>query len=77
MPVTGPEGARDLDRYAEDSLQSGLAVAQGNLYFSAVEVGGEGQRGRGRKLGLGAWLAIGWLAPPWKRPARATWRARY
>ena len=61
MPVTGPEGARDLDRYAEDSLQSGLAVAQGNLYFSAVEVGGEGQRRRGRKLGLGAWLAIGWL----------------
>lgn len=60
LPVTGPEGSHDLDRYAEDSLQSGLAVAQGSLYFSAVEVGGEGRK-RGRKLGLGAWLAIGWL----------------
>lgn len=61
VPVPGPEGSRDLDRYAEDSLESGLAVAQGSLYFSAVEVGGEG-RHRGKKLGLGAWLAIGWLA---------------
>lgn len=62
LPVTGPEGHRDLDRYAEDSLESGLAVAQANLYISAVEIGGEGGRRRGRGLGLGAWLAIGWLA---------------
>jgi len=61
MPVVGPEGHRDLDRYAEDSLQSGLAVAQGSLFFSAVEVGGEGSRHKGKGLGLGAWLAIGWL----------------
>lgn len=61
LPELGPPGARDLDRYAEDSLESGLAVAQGSLYLSAVEVGGEGRR-RGRKLGVGAWLAIGWLA---------------
>lgn len=61
MPVVGPEGHRDLDRYAEDSLQSGLAVAQGSLVFSAVEVGGEGARHKGKGLGIGAWLAIGWL----------------
>ena len=63
LPVIGPEGHHDLDRYAEDSLPggSGLAVAQGNLYFSAVEVGGEGAKHRGKGLGLGAWLAIGWL----------------
>ena len=61
MLVVGPEGHRDLDRYAEDSLQSGLAVAQGSLFFSAVEVGGEGSRHKGKGLGLGAWLAIGWL----------------
>ena len=59
---SGPPGAhRDLDRYAEDSLESGLAVAEGSLYLSAVEVGDEG-RHRGRHLGFGAWLAIGWLA---------------
>lgn len=61
LPVTGPEGHRDLDRYAEDSLESGLAVAQGSLYLSAVEVGGEGAKHRGKGLGFGAWLAIGWL----------------
>ena len=61
IPDLEPEGHRDLDRYAEDSLDSGLAVAQGNLYVSAVEVGGEGGRRRGRGLGIGAWLAIGWL----------------
>ena len=62
LPVVGPEGHYDLDRYAEDSLQSGLAVAQTQLYVSAVEVGGEGRRHRGKGLGFGAWLAIGWLA---------------
>ncbi len=62
MPVVGPAGHRDLDRYAEDSLESGLAVAQGSLVFSAVEVGGEGARHKGKGLGIGAWLAIGWLA---------------
>lgn len=60
FPAAEPEGSHDLDRYAEDTLESGLAVAQGSLYLSAVEVGGEG-RPRGRGLGLGAWLAIGWL----------------
>ncbi|MFM8302769.1 MAG: ABC transporter permease [Actinomycetota bacterium] len=60
-PVTGPAGSHDLDRYAEDSLESGLAVAEGNLYLSAVGVGGEGSRRRGKSLGVGAWLAIGWL----------------
>jgi peptide/nickel transport system permease protein len=49
----------DLERFAEDSLGPGLAVAEGSLYFSAVEAGAEGGRGR---LRLGAWLAIGWLA---------------
>lgn len=62
IPVVGPEGHYDLDRYAEDSLQSGLAVAQTQIYVSAVEVGGEGARRRGKGLGFGAWLAIGWLA---------------
>jgi len=61
MPGAGPGGHRDLDRYAEDSLESGLAVAQTELYASAVDIGGEGRR-RGRGLGLGAWLAIGWIA---------------
>lgn len=62
LPIGGPEGHRDLDRYAEDSLDSGLAVAQGNLYVSAVEVGGEGGARRGARLSVGAWIAIGWLA---------------
>lgn len=64
LPVTGPAGNRDLERYAEGSLDegAGLAVAQGNLYMSAVEAGGEGSRRRGPGLGLGAWLALGWLA---------------
>lgn len=61
-PDVEPEGHYDLDRYAEDSLQSGLAVAQTQIYVSAVEVGGEGARRRGKGLGFGAWLAIGWLA---------------
>ena len=51
----------DLERFADDSVSgAGLAVAQGSLYFSAVEAGGEGRR-RGKRLGVGAWLAIGWM----------------
>jgi len=61
VPVAGPEGHRDLERYAEDSLDSGLAVGERQIYVSAVAVGDEGRR-RGAGLGFGAWLAIGWLA---------------
>jgi peptide/nickel transport system permease protein len=61
FPDTEPEtSGSDLERFAEDSVGPGLAVAQGSLYFSAVEAGGEGRR-RGKKLGIGAWLAIGWM----------------
>lgn len=70
MPVQPPDGdfpetepltsGSDLERFADDSIGPGLAVAQGSLYFSAVSAGGEGQ-GKGKKLGVGAWLAIGWL----------------
>ncbi len=62
VPPVGGDGNRDLDRYAEGSLEPGLVVAQANLYVSAVESGGEGRRRVGRGLGVGAWLAIGWLA---------------
>jgi peptide/nickel transport system permease protein len=61
LPDTGPyTSGSDLERFADDSVGPGLAVAQGSLYFSAVEAGTEPRR-RG-KLGIGAWLAIGWLA---------------
>ena len=61
FPETEPQtSGSDLERFAEDSVGPGLAVAQGSLYFSAVEAGGEGRR-QAKKLGLGAWLAIGWL----------------
>jgi peptide/nickel transport system permease protein len=62
FPNTEPRtSGSDLERFAEDSVGSaGLAVAQGSLYFSAVEAGSEGRR-RGKKLGVGAWLAIGWM----------------
>ncbi|MFO1536769.1 MAG: hypothetical protein ACKOVH_02935, partial [Actinomycetota bacterium] len=62
VPPVGADGNRDLDRYAKGSLEPGLVVAQANLYVSAVESGGEGTRRVGRGLGIGAWLAIGWLA---------------
>ena len=57
FPETEPRtSGSDLERFAEDSVSSsGLAVAQGSLYFSAVEAGGEGRR-RGKKLGVGAWF---------------------
>jgi len=62
VPTVGPDGSRDLDRYAEGSLEPGLAVAQANLYVTAVESGEEGRRRRkGHGPGVGAWLAIGWL----------------
>ena len=61
FPDTKPRSSgSDLERFAEDSLGPGLAVAQGSLYFSAVEAGSEGRR-RGKKLGVGAWIAIGWM----------------
>ena len=61
FPDTEPyTSGSDLERFADDSVGPGLAVAQGSLYFSAVEAGTEPRR-RG-KLGIGAWLAIGWLA---------------
>jgi peptide/nickel transport system permease protein len=60
-PDTEPyTSGSELERYADDSVGPGLAVAQGSLYFSAVGAGTEPRR-RG-KLGIGAWLAIGWLA---------------
>jgi peptide/nickel transport system permease protein len=60
FPETEPlTSGSDLERFADDSVGPGLAVAQGSLYFSAVGAGGEGRAGK--KLGLGAWLAIGWL----------------
>ena len=62
FPTTEPRtSGSDLERFAEDSVGGpGLAVAQGSLYFSAVEAGSEGRR-KGKKLGVGAWLAIGWM----------------
>ena len=61
FPETEPlTSGSDLERFADDSVGPGLAVAQGSLYFSAVSAGAEGQV-KGKKLGLGAWLAIGWL----------------
>jgi len=62
FPDTEPyTSGSDLERFADESVSSaGLAVAQGSLYFSAVEAGSEGRR-RGKKLTVGAWLAIGWM----------------
>lgn len=61
FPETEPfTSGSDLERFADDSLGPGLAVAEGSLYFSAVGAGNEGRRGG--RLGFGAWLAIGWLA---------------
>lgn len=62
-PVSGPgEGTEavgsDLARFATDTLTPGMAVGQGQLYVSAVVSDGSTRR---RKLGIGAWLAIGWL----------------
>jgi peptide/nickel transport system permease protein len=61
FPNTEPlTSGSDLERFADDSVGPGLAVAQGSLYFSAVEAGSEGRR-HGKKLGVGAWLALGWM----------------
>lgn len=62
-PVSGPgEGTEatqsDLARFAGDAVTPGMAVGQGQLYVSAVVTDGAGRR---RTLGVGAWLAIGWL----------------
>lgn len=62
IPPLLPPGTHDLGRFAEDSLEPGLAVAQGSLYFSAVEAGEEGRAAPRRALGPGTWLAIGWIA---------------
>ena len=62
MPVQPSDDRRspDRNRSRADPTSSasprtrsapGLAVAQGSLYFSAVEVGGEGRRHKGKKLG--------------------------
>ena len=58
-PGEGTESAQsDLARFAGDSLGPGLAVGQGQLYVSAVVSDGP----RRRRLGVGAWIAIGWVA---------------
>ena len=58
-PGEGTEATEsDLARFAADTLTPGMAVGQGQLYVSAVVSDGAARR---RRLGVGAWLAIGWL----------------
>jgi peptide/nickel transport system permease protein len=45
-----------------DEQRSGIPLAPAQIGFAAIETGGEGGKHKGKGLGFGAWVAIGWLA---------------
>jgi peptide/nickel transport system permease protein len=48
------------EEIVEESIEGGLLGQSAEIRAGAVFAGGEGRR-RGRGLGLGAWVAIGWM----------------
>jgi len=48
------------EQIVEESIEGGLLGQSAEIRVGAVAAGGEGRR-RGPGLGLGAWLAIGWM----------------
>jgi peptide/nickel transport system permease protein len=49
------------EQIVEESIEGGLLGQGAEIRVGAVVAGGEGWRRRGTGLGLGAWLAIGWM----------------
>jgi len=49
------------EQIVEESIEGGLLGQSAEIRAGAVVAGGEGRRRRGTGLGVGAWLAIGWM----------------
>ena len=66
MPEQPPETAlvgeieSPEEQIVEESIEGGFLGQSAEIRAGAVYAGGEGRR-RGKGLGLGAWLAIGWM----------------
>jgi peptide/nickel transport system permease protein len=56
-----PEPDSPIAELTQDTGSLAVPTGEPELLFAAVEVGDEGRRRRGRGLGFGAWLCIGWL----------------
>src|SRR3954468_9707975 len=64
MPEQSHNAGEELvQSLVTDEREHDLAADSPSIMFAAIEAGGEGDRARKRKgIGIGAWLAIGWLA---------------
>jgi peptide/nickel transport system permease protein len=49
------------EQIVEESIEGGFLGQSAEIRAGAVVAGGEGRRRRGKGLGVGAWLAIGWM----------------
>ena len=67
MPEQPPETAlvgeieSPEEQFVEESIEGGFLGQSAEIRAGAVFAGGEGRRRRGTGLGVGAWLAIGWM----------------